>query len=118
MSVILTARDSSTLTFNLVSVDKDGPTFVAAESTSTENWKLRVRHSESSQKGRHNVRLELRYWDADLRTWLPLDADLTLSADKRKAWSGDQIEDVLTMVASYVASEAEALQFNNGLVKT
>lgn len=119
MSVSLTNRATDAdLTMNVSGVEKEGLVYQASENTPTVQNVMKVRHSSSGAKNRHNHQNVLKVYDETTRKWFAASVDRTVSLDSGYNWTAAQIDDLLTQNNSYLASEAETGGFISGVSKT
>lgn len=117
MSVTLTNRDTATYVLTQNTASADGVTYSVAGGTLADYCVALARHSGlgvASKNSRHNLRFERRKIDAAgvLKT---LSVDITVAVPNSGLFNADDVDDVLTGLANYFATEADTGNFLVGV---
>lgn len=120
MSIVLTNRDTATMTLSAALVDANGVRYGVSTSTPQDAvFGLARFTNPAGMKGviRGNFHLERRKTDSLGKVW-PLKVDITIAVDGGHPYTADDVDDLVTSATNYFAAEADASLLLQGVART
>lgn len=117
MSVTLTDRDATATVFNQSGASSDGVVYAMVGNTMTDNRDMKARFTNPravAGNTRANLHSERRKTDANGKVW-GMAVDTTIKLPAGSPFTSDDVDDLLTSHNSYFATEADTLNFVQGL---
>lgn len=119
MSLTLTNRDAATEVFNIASAQPDGIQLASSSTTSSDSRVLKERFQRTgTKKPRGNLNYVRTKYDPDSGLTGKLSVDVTISAENAQLFTVDEVDDAITGVTSFFASDTDAANLLNGLPRS